>query len=82
MAGSHLAEAYKGKLYVVLYAVKGAGLVREGVVSYWIEEDGKFEAMRRALRKIGLQARIGLYGDMLQAAGVPGADFALSRIRE
>ena len=34
----HLTQAYKGKLYVVLYTTKGAGLLRETAILYWIEE--------------------------------------------
>ena len=35
----HLRKAYAKKMYVVVYAVIAAGLVRETAVQYWIKED-------------------------------------------
>lgn len=35
----HLTQAYKGKLYVVIYATKGAGMLQETAVTYWIQEN-------------------------------------------
>jgi hypothetical protein len=35
-----LTQAYKGKLYVVVYSTKGAGMLRETAVTYWIPENG------------------------------------------
>lgn len=34
----HLSDAYKNKLYIVLYSTKGAGLLRETAILYWIQE--------------------------------------------
>lgn len=34
----HLSQAYKNKLYIVLYSTKGAGLLRETAILYWIQE--------------------------------------------
>jgi hypothetical protein len=39
----HLTQAYKGKLYVATYAVKGAGMLHETAVTYWIREDGAWK---------------------------------------
>lgn len=39
----HLSQDYKGKLYVVLYSTKGAGLLRETAIQYWIQEDGAWK---------------------------------------
>jgi hypothetical protein len=39
----HLTQAYKGKLYVVLYATKGAGLLRETAILYWIQEGNSWK---------------------------------------
>jgi hypothetical protein len=39
----HLTQAYKGKLYVVLYAVKGPGMLAETAVTYWIQENGAWK---------------------------------------
>ena len=39
----HLSEAYKDKLYIVVYATKGAGLLRETSVLYWIQEDNSWK---------------------------------------
>jgi len=39
----HLTQAYKGKLYVVLYTVKGAGMLQETAVTYWIQENGAWK---------------------------------------
>jgi hypothetical protein len=36
----HLTQAYKGTLYVVIYATKGAGMLQETAVTYWIPENG------------------------------------------
>lgn len=39
----HLTQAYPGKLYVVLYTVKGANMLQEAVVTYWIQENGAWK---------------------------------------
>lgn len=39
----HLTQAYKGRLYVVLYTTKGAGLLRETAILYWIEEGNSWK---------------------------------------
>lgn len=39
----HLTQAYKGKLYVVIYATKGAGMLQETAVTYWILENGAWK---------------------------------------
>jgi len=39
----HLTQAYKGKLYVVLYNVKGPGMLPETAVTYWIQESGAWK---------------------------------------
>lgn len=39
----HLSQSYKGKLYVVLYTTKGAGLLRETAILYWIQEDNSWK---------------------------------------
>ena len=39
----HLTREYKRRLYVVLYATKGSGLLRENVVLYWILEDSSWK---------------------------------------
>jgi hypothetical protein len=39
----HLTQAYKGKLYVVVYTTKGAGMLKETAVTYWIEENGSWK---------------------------------------
>jgi hypothetical protein len=39
----HLTQAYKGKLYVVVYATKGAGMLQETAVTYWIQENGEWK---------------------------------------
>jgi hypothetical protein len=39
----HLTQAYKGKLYVVLYTTKGGGLLRETAILYWIQEGGDWK---------------------------------------
>jgi len=39
----HLTQTYKGNLYVVLYAVKGGGMLQETAVTYWIQEDGAWK---------------------------------------
>lgn len=36
----HLTQAYPNKLYVVLYAVKGANMLQETAITYWIQEAG------------------------------------------
>ena len=36
----HLTQAYKGKLYVAIYTTKGAGMLQETAVTYWIPENG------------------------------------------
>jgi hypothetical protein len=38
-----LTQTYKGKLYVATYAVKGAGMLHETAVTYWIQEDGAWK---------------------------------------
>lgn len=39
----HLAETYKDKLYIVIYATKGGGLLRETSILYWIQEDNAWK---------------------------------------
>jgi hypothetical protein len=39
----HLTQAYPGKLYVVLYNVKGANMLQESAVTYWIQENGAWK---------------------------------------
>lgn len=39
----HLRTSYKGKLYVVLYTTKGAGLLRETAILYWIQESNSWK---------------------------------------
>jgi hypothetical protein len=39
----HLRRAYPGRLYLVVYATKSPGLVREGVVLYWILEGSNWK---------------------------------------
>jgi hypothetical protein len=39
----HLTQAYKGKLYVVLYTVKGPDMLKETAVTYWIQENGTWK---------------------------------------
>jgi len=36
----HLTQAYKNKLYVAIYSTKGAGMLKETAVTYWIQENG------------------------------------------
>lgn len=39
----HLNEDYKNKLYIVLYSTKGAGLLRETAILYWIQEGSSWK---------------------------------------
>jgi hypothetical protein len=39
----HLSQAYKNKLYIVMYSTKAEGLVREGVIQYWIQEGNSWK---------------------------------------
>jgi hypothetical protein len=39
----HLTQAYKGRLYVVVYTAKGAGMLKETAVTYWIQENGSWK---------------------------------------
>ena len=39
----HLSQNYKDKLYIVLYSTKGAGLLRETAIQYWIQEGGSWK---------------------------------------
>ena len=39
----HLTQAYKGKLYVVVYTAKGSGMLRETAFTYWIQENGAWK---------------------------------------
>jgi len=39
----HLSQDYKNKLYIVLYSTKGAGLLRETAILYWIQEDNSWK---------------------------------------
>jgi hypothetical protein len=39
----HLNQNYKNKLYIVLYSTKGAGLLRETAILYWIQEGSSWK---------------------------------------
>jgi len=39
----HLNQDYKSKLYIVLYSTKGAGLLRETAILYWIQEGNSWK---------------------------------------
>lgn len=39
----HLSQAYKNRLYIVLYSTKGAGLLRETAILYWIRENNSWK---------------------------------------
>lgn len=39
----HLSQKYKGRLYVVLYTTKGANLLRETAILYWIQEGNSWK---------------------------------------
>jgi|SRR5580693_299218 hypothetical protein len=39
----HLSQVYKNKLYIVLYSTKGAGLLRETAIQYWIQEGNSWK---------------------------------------
>jgi len=39
----HLNQDYKNKLYIVLYSTKGAGLLRETAILYWIQEGSSWK---------------------------------------
>ncbi|HYW39057.1 MAG TPA: hypothetical protein VE957_13160 [Terriglobales bacterium] len=39
----HLNQDYKNKLYIVLYSTKGAGLLRETAILYWIQEGNSWK---------------------------------------
>lgn len=39
----HLSQDYKNQLYIVLYSTKGAGLLRETAILYWIQEGGSWK---------------------------------------
>lgn len=39
----NLTQAYRGKLDVALYTVKGAGMLKEAAVTYWTQENGAWK---------------------------------------
>ena len=39
----HLNQDYKNRLYIVLYSTKGAGLLRETAILYWIQEGSSWK---------------------------------------